>query len=128
MDTKYHGVYYHKSFNCGYAARVIYKNRKYWLKTWHTAYDAAQVRDVAAKWIGSPRTKYNNFPVKELPKGVTDVLIARWLMDAGMPMRLMVRRVPPQILAEAGITEYQLLLGGVSADKLLQFKRNPIAP
>lgn len=120
MDTKYHGVVYHKSFG-GYAARVAHKNKFYWLKTWATAYEAAQVRDVAATWLRDPKTKLNNLPDKGLPEGVTEALIARWLVDAGVPLRVIVYRIPLPVLAEVGITEYQLLQAGVSSARILRF-------
>jgi hypothetical protein len=122
MDTKqYRGVVYIPGNSKPYAARVVYKSRKFWLKTWATAYEAAQIRDVAAKWLRDSKTKLNSFQSQDLPKGVTEVVIARWLVEAGIPVRVLAYKVPLSILAKAGVTQYQLLQGGVSAGRILQF-------
>ena len=117
----YYGVSYHPRDKF-YLANVAYKHKHYWLKTWDTAYKAAQVRDVAARWLKGTLTKLNDLPTGDLPEGVTEAVIARWLIDAGVPLRVLVYRVPMAILSAAGITEYQLLQAGVSAGRILKFK------
>ena len=123
-NESYIGVSYHPRDRF-YLPRVKYKGKYYWLKAWPTAYQAAQVRDVAARWMMGSRTILNNFPAVDLPEGVTEAHIARWLLEAGIPLRLLAYRIPAPVLIEAGVTAYELLQAGVTARILLQFATNP---
>ncbi len=105
------GVVYNRAKSC-YQARVSYQRRYIWLKTYSDPEHAARVRDIADFWIRGADSK-QNFPERLLPPGVAESDIARWLVDAGVPMRLLAQRIPAATFLEAGFNQYDLLCAGV---------------
>ena len=119
MLERYKGVRWcpdeHKRFFRPY---VTYKRGHYYLKTWRDPVSAARVRDIAHRWVHGPNAQ-PNFPVAVCPKGITEGDIARWLIEAGIPLAFLVTRVPLRTLLEAGVTESSLLGAGVPLATLL---------
>ena len=89
------------------------------MKTSHNPVEAARVHDVAAKWIHGPNARLN-FPDVHAPAPITEAEIAGRLIDAGLPMKLLVNRVPLHMLKAAGVSQSEMFAAGVSLERLAQ--------
>ena len=118
MSSPYIGVSFHPRDKL-YEPRVKYAGRHIWLRTWHNPVTAARVRDVAAKWMYGPNARLN-FPEVLVPTPLTESDIAGFLLDGGVPLKVLVHRIPLPILREAGVQPASMLQAGVSMDTLLK--------
>lgn len=115
---QYKGVVY-RAERGHWQPRVTYKRQSVWLKTFLNPEAAARVRDIADYWVRAGNSK-QNFRERMLPAGVTEAEIARWLLEGGVPLKLLLQRVPAPILSNAGVTDYDLLMAGVDVATVLQ--------
>jgi len=116
MNKKYLGVSYHPRDKI-HAPRVKFMGKVVWLKTFKSAEAAARVRDIAERWLHAGNARLN-FKERILPQGLSEPSVARWMYEGGMPVKVMVHRIPLPILIEAGITTYELAGAGVALDKI----------
>jgi hypothetical protein len=108
---KYKGVSYHHR-DKRFAPRIWFNNKWVWLRTFRKAEDAAKVRDYADRWLHAGNARLN-FKDRSLPLGVTEADVAGWMIEGGIPMKMLVHRIPLHILVSAGIMEHELVMAGV---------------
>jgi len=112
------GVSYHPRDKI-YLARVGYRREHVWLRTYRYAEDAARVRDLAARWLIGPDAKLNFPREHRLPAPLTPADVVTYLREGGVPLRVLVQRVPLLILRQAGISNIDLIGAGADANSVL---------
>ena len=117
MKSDFIGVQYHKRDRF-YLAHVKYQQNRIWLKTYYNPAVAANVHDVAARWLHGPDAKLN-FSQPSLPQELSESHIVQWLLDGGVPLKTLTRCVPLPILLETGLTPSDLMAAGVPIQDVL---------